>query len=305
MAATPGAPASPRGSKPKVFLNAGGGSAKSARKTLEEAGLEVEEVQPQELEERLKATIKGGAKRLVVAGGDGTIATAAALVADTDVELAIIPAGTLNHFAKDHNIPTDFGDAALVAQDAVTAEADAGYINDRLFLNTSALGAYVTFVRDRERFEKKVGYRIASLLALVKTWRQLRSFSVTFEVDGEVKSYRTSLVFIGVGERELKVPMLGGRVKKGKHALHVMIVKGGKRSQLVALAFAAMAKGTKEASKLQEFDSFMVDHCQIELHRSHTLIGLDGEVVQVRTPLEYKIARGTLRIVVAPPEVSE
>ena len=302
MAATQTAPPPQRGSKLTAFLNAASGTADAAREALTKAGFEVEALQPPEMEQRLKQAVEGGARRIVVAGGDGTIATAAALVANTEVELAIIPAGTLNHFAKDHNIPTDFGQAALVAANGHVIRADIGYVNDTVFLNTSSIGAYVTFVRVREQLEKYLGYRIASLIALVRTWARLRTFSVTLEVEGMKKTYRSSMVFIGSGERELKMPILGSRVKNGRPGLHVMIVGGRKRARLFAVALAAVARGNKGAEELPEFDDFVVDGCRIDLTRSGTLIGLDGELKQMRTPLDYRIERDALRLVVAPPD---
>ena len=305
MAATQTAPAPPRASKLKAFLNSACGNAEAAREALTIAGFDLDVVQPRELEPRLKQAIDRGTKRILVAGGDGTIATAASLVANTDIELAILPGGTLNHFAKDHNIPTDLGKAALVAADGVVAGADVAYVNDSLFLNTSSIGAYVTFVRVRERFERHLGYRIASFFALVRTWAGLRTFTVTLEVEGTKKMYRSSMVFIGVGERELRLPILGNRVKNGRPGLHVMIVRGRQRARLFALALAGIAKGTKEAEKLPEFDDYLVDRCRIDLTRSHTLIGLDGELKEMRTPLDYRIERDALHLVVAPPEGDE
>jgi len=291
--------------KLKAFLNAKCGNAEAAREAIEKAGFDLEAVEPHEIGQRLKQAIESGTKRILVAGGDGTIATAASLVARTDTELAILPGGTLNHFAKDHNIPTDLAKAALVASGGEVLGADIGYVNDRVFLNTSSIGAYVTFVRDREHLEKYVGYRIASFLAGIQTWSRLRTFSVTLEVEGVKKTYRSSMVFIGVGERELKVPTLGNRVKNGKRGLHVMVVQGGERARLFAVALAGIAKGTEEAEKLPEFDEFLVDSCRIDLTRSHALIGLDGELKQMSTPLDYRIDRDALRLVVAPPEGDE
>jgi len=289
----------------KAFLNAACGNADAAREAITAAGMELETVQPGDLDERLRRAIHHGATRILVAGGDGTIATAAALVAKSKTELAVLPGGTLNHFAKDHGIPTDLGKAALIASDGRIVGADIGYVNDSVFLNTSSLGAYVTFVRERERLERHFGYSIASVIAFVKMMSEIRTFSVTLEVEGQKKTYRTSLVFIGVGERELKVPILGNRVKNGRRGLHVMIVRGGKRARLFALALAGITKGMEEAQKLPEFDEFVVDSCRIDLTRPTATIGLDGELKRFRTPLEYRIERDALNLVVAPPEGDE
>lgn len=293
-------------SRLKAFLNAKGGSADAAREAIRKAGLDLEEIDPSKLEARLKEAIAAGAKRIVVAGGDGTIGTAAALVAKKDTELAIVPAGTLNHFAKDHGIPEDLEKAALLAagEGAVTG-ADIAYVNDSVFLNTSAIGAYVTFVRDREQFEKRFGYFLASIAAVIKTLTQLRSFTVTLEVEGAKKSYRSSLVFIGVGERELKMPTLGNRVKNGKRGLHVMVVHGRQKARLFMLALAAIAKGTEEASRLPDFDDFLVDSCRIDLNRPRTTVGLDGELKPLNTPLDFRIERDALKLVVGPPDGDE
>lgn len=304
MAATQAASVS-SGPRLKAFLNAKSGTAEAARDAIEKAGFELVEAQPADMEKSLKESIDGGAKRIVIAGGDGTVATAAALVAKRDVELAILPGGTLNHFGKDHNIPTDLEKATIVAANGVVVGADIGYVNDAVILNTSSIGAYVTFVRDREHYEQYVGYRIASLLAALRTWRDLRSFSVTLEVEGVKKTYQTSMVFIGVGERELKMPILGSRVKNGKRGLHVMIIHGRKKARLFMLAIAAISRGTKEAKTLPDFDDFIVDSCRIDLVRSHSLIGLDGELKQMRSPLDYRFERDAIRLVVPPPEEGE
>lgn len=292
----PSAP--PNSSQVKVFLNSAGGSADDAKKELEAAGLEVEEIPANQLKSRLERAIAEGSRRLLVAGGDGTIGTGAALVAKTHTELAVLPAGTLNHFAKDHGIPTDLAEAAAVALNGTVGKADLGYLHDDLFLNTSSIGAYVTFVRVRERFEKNFGYTIASFLALVRVFSSMRTFGVELEVEGRKKSYRTALVFIGVGERELQLPKLGSRVQNGKRGLHVMIVQGRRPARLFAIAMAAVARGTKGAAALPQFDAFLVDSCEIDLGRPDATIALDGELKRMETPLRYRIERDAIRLVV-------
>src|SRR5256885_16947060 len=96
---------SPSRANLKAFLNSECGNAEAARGALDKVGFDLEVVKPTELEAHLRKAIDGGARRILVAGGGGTIATPAALVARRGVELGILPRGTLNHFVPDHNIP--------------------------------------------------------------------------------------------------------------------------------------------------------------------------------------------------------
>lgn len=284
--------------RPPAFLNVKCGNAEAAREALSTAGLELEAVEPEQLVDHFRAAVKNSARRIVVAGGDGTIAAAAATVARTNTELAILPGGTLNHFAKDNEIPTDLGKAALLAGAGNIATIDLGYLDDKVFLNTSSIGLYVHFVRVRERFENRVGYWTASMLAALRMFSDLRMMAVKVEIDGKEHIYRTPLVFISVGERELQLPRLGRRVRNGRRGLHVMVVSGRRRARFFARALAAVTRGTKIVSRTPEFDSFIVDKCTIDLNAPSALVALDGELHRMNTPLEYRIERDALRLVV-------
>ena len=289
----------------RAFLNLKCGNAEAARKALSAAGFDVEAVEPDKLVDRFREAVKNKVPRMVVAGGDGTIAAAAASAARSGTELAVLPGGTLNHFAKDNGIPTDLARAAEVAAGDTVQTVDLGYLEDRVFLNTSSIGLYVKFVRVRENLEKVLGYRLASFVAAFRMFSDLRMMAVKVEIDGREMIYRTPLVFIGVGERELQVPTLGSRVRSGRRGLHVMVVRGRKPVRLFALAVAAIAKGTKEIARTPYFESVIVDRCTIDLNRPSAMVALDGELHRMEIPLEYRIDRDALRLVVAPPEEPE
>jgi diacylglycerol kinase family enzyme len=231
-----------------------------------------------------------------VAGGDGSIGAAASVFAGTGTELAILPCGTLNHLAKDLDIPLDLARAAQVARDGTSVPVDAAVVNDRLFLNTSSVGAYVSFVRARERYEKHVGYGIASFAAGIRMMMHMPTFRVTLNVDGREREYVTPLLFIGVGERELKLPSLGGRVKGGQPGLHVMVIRHRSAARTLALGLAAAAKGVEAVAKTPALDAFIVDSCKVQPRVPR--IALDGEIVTVTPPLEYRHVPGHLRVVV-------
>ncbi len=291
--------------RPPAFLNTKCGNAEAARSALAAAGFELEAIEPDKLVDHFREEVARKTPRMLVAGGDGTIAAAAAAAARSDTELAILPGGTLNHFAKDNGVPTDLGEAAIAAGGSEIRKVDLGYLDDKVFLNTSSIGLYVTFVRVRERLEKRLGYRLASMIAAIRMFSAVRTFAVRLEIEGDERIYRTPLVFIGVGERELQAPKLGARINGGKRGLHVMIVRGRAPARLFALALAAVAKGTSEVARTPEFDSFVVDKCSIDVGSPRAVVALDGELHVMKTPLEYRIERDEHRLVVAPPKPDE
>jgi diacylglycerol kinase family enzyme len=280
-----------------AFVNPLAGNAAAARDALSAVGgFDIREVPPHTLADHVRAAIGEGARRILVAGGDGTIGSAASALTGTGVELAILPCGTLNHLAKDLELPLPLEDAARVALNGRPVPVDSAVVNDRLFLNTSSVGAYVTFVRSRERLERRLGYHLASLVAGIQLLIRMPSFRITVHLEGERKQYLTPLVFIGVGERELQLPTLGARVKGGRTGLHVMIVRERSGGRAMALGLAAAARGTRAVAHTPAMDAFLVDELRIEARTRHAAV--DGEIVPLGRTLEYRHVPGHLQVIV-------
>ena len=149
-----------------AFVNPESGTADKARDALERPGLfDIIEVPPAELADRIAEKVQSGEKRILIAGGDGTIRTAVESIASSGVEMAVLPSGTLNHFAKDHKLPLDLDEAATVAGGPFVITTDVGRVGENLFHGTSSIGAYVVFMRTREKIEKYFGYKISSFIA--------------------------------------------------------------------------------------------------------------------------------------------
>ena len=287
-----------------AIVNVRSGTAPEALEALAASGsFDVHEVEPDAIADTVRDIVAGGASRVLVSGGDGTIATAAAALVGTNAELAVLPGGTLNHFARDLGISTVAAEAAVIAGTNGVRGVDVGTVNGRIFLNTSSVGAYVRFVRVREQLEQRFGYRIASAMAAVRVLFDFRRFAVELEVDGRRRLYRTPLVFIGVGERELQMPTLGNRVASGRRGLHVMVVRSNSAARLLAIGLAAVARGVDRVSHTPQLDSFIVDRCRIDFRRPTGRVAVDGEIATMNAPLEFELQRDALRVVCPPSEM--
>ena len=282
-----------------AFVNAGGGSAKAAIEALERnSGFDLRITRPEQCVVALRRAACDGAPRVVVAGGDGTVASAASVLAGTSTALAVLPGGTLNHFARDHGIPSDPDEALRVALEGPVKAVDVGYLNDQLFVGTSSVGAYVRFVQTRDRLEPYLGYWLASLAAGTRILRALRNIKITLESGGEIRVYRTPLVFVAVGERQLTPPGLGQLAGAPGGALHVVVPRGRRQARRFVRAWTRFDRGLKVESRALGLDSALVDRLTLDLPMQVVRVATDGEIRRQRTPLEYRLARGALNLVV-------
>lgn len=135
-----------------------------------------------------------GAAVLGVAGGDGSVSAAADAATATDVPLLVVPAGTLNHLAKDVGI-ADVDDAIAAVRGGRVVVADLGELDGRTFVNAASVGVYPHLVADRERWEDRVGKWPAALAALLRVLATHDPYEL--EIDGRRR--RVWFLFFGNG----------------------------------------------------------------------------------------------------------
>ncbi|GGK66649.1 glycerophosphatase [Nocardia camponoti] len=129
--------------------------------------------------ELLQEALRPGIVAVGAAGGDGTVAAAAAVAVRNKLPLVVVPAGTLNHFARDLGVydlrevadATGAGEAVQIDIAAVEFETDEGTRTHHL-INTASIGAYPDLVRLREQWEERWGKWPAFAAALIVTLRR-------------------------------------------------------------------------------------------------------------------------------------
>jgi diacylglycerol kinase family enzyme/membrane-associated phospholipid phosphatase len=152
---------------------------------------DVRRVDPADLRETLVAAA-GSATVLGVAGGDGSMNAGAGVAHEHGLPLLAVPAGTLNHLARDLGLAED-GDAVAALRRGDTALVDIALAGDRPFCNGAAIGSYVALVDVRERLEARIGKWPALLVGLVIVLHRERP--VRLEVDGRPRS--VWMLFVG------------------------------------------------------------------------------------------------------------
>lgn len=299
-----------------VFVNEGAGTAQRAAgvdlQAMLQAGLAdagasgpVSLVAPEDLAEAMTSAWTGSDRPdvVIVAGGDGTVSSAAGIAVEHDMVLGVLPMGTFNHFAKDLGLPADVGNAlAATVADGVERRVDLGEVNGRVFVNNVAIGLYPTMIaqRDRIRDERGWGKVRAVPVALARTLRALPMHRFDFRgADGyERARVRTPFVFVGNGAYDDERGRVGSRSNLVDGTLGVYVARVVSRWGVVRTAVATAIGGTRA----QDLDGRQLEHVEVTSRTPRVRVAVDGEVCWLETPLRFRSRVAALRVMApAPP----
>lgn len=145
-----------------------------------------------------KAARRTDIDALIVGGGDGTVSAAASALVDGEIALGILPAGTMNLFARTLQVPLDLNLAiAALASGAVT-RVDYGTVNGKPFLHQFAVGMHARMVRLRDKisYGSRVGKIWATTRAMFAAIRRLPNLDIEITVDGVRQDVKTPAVAV-------------------------------------------------------------------------------------------------------------
>lgn len=247
----------------------------------------------------VEGALERGMDALVVAGGDGIISLALQVLAQTDIPLGIIPAGTGNDHAREFKIPTRDPEAAadLVVDGLMNGTAqtvDLGRIRgadgtEKWFGTVMAAG-FDSLVTDRTNRMRWPHGRMRYNLAMVAELSKLRLLPFRLSFDGEQVTAELTLAAFG------NTRSYGGGMRICPDAdptdgqLDVTMVASASRTRLIRL-FPTVFKGTHvhlDEVRTARAKTITVDSPGINAYA-------DGEYM-CPLPVEVAAVPGALRI---------
>jgi diacylglycerol kinase family enzyme len=266
------------------------------------ARVEVKQVdRSMNIQQECNAIVASHADVLIAAGGDGTVNAAASALVHQTTALGIIPAGTLNHFARDLEIPLEAEKAAQVLVDGRIVQVDAASVNERVFINNSVLGLFPSYRITREAWERqgfgttRVGRLVAMIAAALKIFWRLPHLTVSFDFEGRKYNFRTPFILVGNNEHRMEGFALGKRTRLDAGALWVYIMRPCSRWRLLRM-ISGLVSG--RAMRDDIFEIFHTAHLTIDSKRRRVGLGIDGEMAHMQAPLHYQSLPGALQVVV-------
>ena len=244
-----------------------------------------------------REAVAGPSDVVVVGGGDGTIGSVASILAGGEKAMGVLPLGTLNHFAKDLEIPLDVEEAARTVVEGRVVRVDMGDVNGKLFVNNSSLGLYPRIVRHREEQQQRLGRGKwpAFFWATVHSLhRHTSGLDLTLSIDGRELRRRTPFVFVGNNAYEMEGFEIGKRARLDRGELSVYLAPDARPIDLVFLAIRAFLGRLRGAD---DFEALRTTELRIDT-RGPARVATDGEIAVLDTPLRYRVRPKALRVVV-------
>lgn len=268
-------PERPDGNGVVLVINPASGSGRGTRVVDELRTklpkMQIRELGPDDDPEEVMRGAADGADVLAVGGGDGTVATAAGVAIDAGIPLAVFPAGTFNHFAKDIGCTTVDKTVNAIRRGTVVCVDVVCMNENQLVLNTASIGAYPTFVQHREKLEKRIGKPLASFYAMLRTLRSEQPVRIRYDN----KTLLTSLFFLG---NSLYLPTgfaPSRRARMDDGLIDVRILEAGRRLARTRI-LTALALGRLQRSPL--YHELQVPEFGFAAVDGPTVIARDGEV---------------------------
>ena len=126
--------------------------------------------------------------RIVVSGGDGTLDEVVTGVMDSGAPTPIgyIPAGSTNDFGASLGIPKDMVEAAHIAAEGEPKAFDVGKFGSDYFVYVAAFGIFTQTAYETSQQLKNVLGHAAYILSAFKQLRDIPSYRMQAEYDGNV-----------------------------------------------------------------------------------------------------------------------
>jgi diacylglycerol kinase family enzyme len=282
-----------------VVMNAGAGSTERANCDERKAEIlaacttagidaEVHLCEPARLTQTARELASSGVDAVIAAGGDGTVSAVAAALAGGTVPLAVLPLGTLNHFARDLHMPLELGEAAKAIAAGTVIHVDLGELNGRTFVNNSSIGLYPETViqRDADRRSSGRGKWSAMLLAALRVLRRFPLLRVRIGTEGGMLRAKTPLVFIGNNAYTINVLELGGRAHLDRGQLSLYMIKATSRLKMFWVMVRAILQ---RLDAVRDFEAHAIREAVIRTGHRRLQVAIDGEVELMSPPLHYRI----------------
>lgn len=257
---------------------------------------------PEALADRIERALGSGAEIIVAAGGDGTATAIANALVGTDRKLAILPLGTANLLAKDLGLPPTLEETVQGLHQMETRRIDVGEVNGHYFLHKVVVGIVPGIAAAREELRGSKDWRewLGFGLHVARRIARARPFAVDITGSGGLHAVRrVQALAVANNAYDEGVGRFFSRKRLDGGMLTLYLLRHLTLGDAVRLA-AEMALGNWRQDEALDIEP--VERVTIRTRKKVLNVMLDGEVMQLQTPLNFRIHKGALAVLAPVPQ---
>ncbi|KQY19425.1 diacylglycerol kinase family protein [Rhizobium sp. Root483D2] len=234
---------------------------------------------------------------MLAGGGDGTISAAAAVAWKNGMPLGVVPAGTMNLFARALKLPLDIWKVLDVLADGKIVDADIGSADGRAFVHQFSMGLHARMVRYRESysFASRLGKIRASTRAAVGVMFNPPQFEIEFDVDGVRERREVSAISVSNNHFGPNALMHADDVTGGHLGFYT--TPPLKPSGVAKLTFDILRGKFRESTLITEMSATAVN-LHFPKARHGTKCVIDGELLPIGRDVALRVHPGELKLLV-------
>jgi diacylglycerol kinase family enzyme len=273
--------------------------AEKARQVFADAGdqLDVIVCAGKDMREALERTAhRDDIGAIIAGGGDGTISAAAGIAWQNGMPLGVIPAGTMNLFARSLKLPLDIFAVLDVLARGEIRNCDIGSADGRAFVHQFSAGMHARLVRQRNslRYNSRLGKIAANLRASIGVVMNPPQFEVEFHVDGKREQRMTSAISVSNNPFGQNGLLFSDDLTSGH--LGIYIAEPLRPATAAKLAIDILRGRLRENAAVTEMKARSVDLHFPRVYRAANYV-LDGELVPLGRKVSLKLHPGELKVI--------
>jgi diacylglycerol kinase (ATP) len=265
---------------------------------LAERGIELDDFRTvddeRHLRRRVKRAVKSGAKIIVVGGGDGSMTTAADVLAKRDTVLGVLPLGTGNSFARTIGLDDHLSPAIDAIARHRVERVDLGLVNGTYFANFATIGLSAEIALATKRSLKRAIGAAAYVVAGLEPFARAEPFRANVRWDDGEEKLETQQIVIASGRYFGHQP-IAPEASAVDHHLAFFTTTGLSHVDIVR-TYLALGLGVQD--KLPDALAFSARNIRIKA-KPRQLISVDGNPLG-ETPAHFSIVPRALNVIVGP-----
>ncbi|PZM17050.1 diacylglycerol/lipid kinase family protein [Rhizobium tubonense] len=234
---------------------------------------------------------------IIAGGGDGTISAAASVAWKNGIPLGVIPAGTMNLFARSLRLPLDIWQVLEVIANGEVDAVDIGSANGRPFIHQFSAGMHARLVRYRNSYtyRSRIGKMSASTRAALGVLFNPPEFDVLFELDGNRERRCVSAISVSNNPFGKNTLFYADDLTTG--TLGVYLAKPMKPFGVARLAFDMFRGRFRENADVMVMNTRAI-HLNFPKKSAKANCVIDGELLPLARDVFLKLHPGELKVMV-------